>query len=181
MTLLELLKQIPETRNKLGRQYDLAHIVLFVILATLAGANGYTTCARWIKLKWHILKPVFGLKWFKAPSKSALQRIISGIDELELEKVLRTHSLSLLPPQKGYLSVAIDGKTLRGSYDNQESTGSRELVSLLATGSEITLAAVLVENKESEITAFRELLSSLDYNGLQITADALHTQKKQLS
>jgi len=34
MTLLQALKTIPDSRDKHGRMYDLAHITLFVILAT---------------------------------------------------------------------------------------------------------------------------------------------------
>ena len=34
MTLLQALKTIPDNRGKHGRMYDLAHIILFTILAT---------------------------------------------------------------------------------------------------------------------------------------------------
>ena len=40
-----------------------------------------------------------------------------GVDPAALETAFRRHASSVAPPPKGMTAVAIDGKTLRGSFD----------------------------------------------------------------
>jgi predicted transposase YbfD/YdcC len=55
--------------------------------------------------------------------------------------------------------IAIDGKCVRRSHDNQ-----------------LTLGQVKVDGKSNEITALPALLKNLDVTGCIITTDALNTQ-----
>ena len=70
MTLLQALKTIPDNRGKHGRMYDLAHIILFTILATTCGAIGYSNIHLFIKTKFKSLKDIFKLNWKTCPTRS---------------------------------------------------------------------------------------------------------------
>jgi hypothetical protein len=84
-----------------------------------------------------------------------------------------------------YLHIAVDGKTLKGSYDKLGDTAAINLISVFLTGKNIVLAQIGVENKESEMVGVRDLLGDeklmedLKSIGVKvITMDALHCQKK---
>lgn len=73
--------------------------------------------------------------------------------------------------------IAIDGKSLRGSYDRFSGTPSLHLVSAWATSHRLVLAQAKVQDKSNEITAIPALLELLDIKGCIITLDAMGTQK----
>ena len=79
----------------------------------------------------------------------------------------------------------VDGKTLKGSYDNLADTDAMNLISIFLAEKDLILAHLGVENKESEMVGVRDLLEqedlikSLKMTGVKvITMDALHCQKK---
>jgi predicted transcriptional regulator len=61
--------------------------------------------------------------------------------------------------------VAIDGKTLRRSYDREESKAALHMVSAWAAENRLTLGQVKTDEKSNEITAVPELLEVLDLDG----------------
>ena len=72
--------------------------------------------------------------------------------------------------------VAIDGKTLRRSFDNQTGIGALHVVNAWATGLRICLGQVAVDDKSNEITAVPKLLEFLELQGAVVTLDAMHCQ-----
>lgn len=62
----------------------------------------------------------------------------------------------------GLPHIAIDGKTLRHSFDRTAGLGPLHLVSAWATEQHLTLGQVAVDNKSNEITAIPQLLALLD-------------------
>lgn len=74
--------------------------------------------------------------------------------------------------------VAIDGKTLRRSYDRAESQLPLHLVSDWAAQQRLVLGQMAVEGKSNEITAVPKLLEVLDLKGTAVTADAMHCQQQ---
>lgn len=74
--------------------------------------------------------------------------------------------------------VAIDGKTLRRSYDRAESRSPLHLVSAWAAEQRLVLGQMVVEGKSNEITAVPKLLEMLDLKGTVVTADAMHCQRQ---
>ena len=74
--------------------------------------------------------------------------------------------------------VAIDGKTLRGSYDREHDRAAIHMVSAWATEDKLSLGQVVVEEKSNEITAIPELLQLLEISGALVTIDAMGCQKE---
>jgi predicted transposase YbfD/YdcC len=73
--------------------------------------------------------------------------------------------------------VAIDGKSLNGSYDRENSLKSLVMVSAWSSRHQLVLGQVAVEQKSNEIKAIPVLLEQLDLKGAIITIDAMETQK----
>ena len=74
--------------------------------------------------------------------------------------------------------VAIDGKTLRHSYDNGGDKKAIHMVSAWATEQRLVLGQVKVDEKSNEITAIPELLKVLSLRGCIVTIDAMGCQKE---
>jgi predicted transposase YbfD/YdcC len=72
--------------------------------------------------------------------------------------------------------VAIDGKTLRGSFDTAAGKNPLHLVSAWACEARLTLGQVAVDAKSNEITAIPLLLELLDLKGCIVTIDAMGCQ-----
>lgn len=74
--------------------------------------------------------------------------------------------------------VAIDGKTLRGSFDTAAEQSPLHLVSAWATEARLVLGQVACAAKSNEITAIPLRLELLDLRGAIVTIDAMGCQTK---
>ena len=61
--------------------------------------------------------------------------------------------------------IAIDGKTVRRSYDKSRRQGAIHMVSAFSAANELVLGQVKTDEKSNEITAIPELLNLLDIKG----------------
>ncbi|EPZ0337248.1 ISAs1 family transposase, partial [Escherichia coli] len=73
--------------------------------------------------------------------------------------------------------IAIDGKTLRHSYDKSRRRGAIHVISAFSTMHSLVIGQIKTDEKSNEITAIPELLNMLDINGKIITTDAMGCQK----
>ena len=74
--------------------------------------------------------------------------------------------------------VAIDGKTLRGSYCRGKGKGAIHMVSAFSAANGVVLGQVKTAEKSNEITAIPKLLKLLNLQGCLVTIDAMGCQKK---
>lgn len=73
--------------------------------------------------------------------------------------------------------IAIDGKTLRGSYDKSRRRGAIHVISAFSTLSGVVLGQLKTDEKSNEITAMPDLIELLDLKGKVVTTDAMGRQK----
>jgi predicted transposase YbfD/YdcC len=73
--------------------------------------------------------------------------------------------------------VAVDGKTLRHSFDTAPVASPLHLVSAWAREQRLVLGQRAVDGGSNEITAVPELLGMLALEGTIVTADALHCRR----
>jgi hypothetical protein len=176
--LYQILQQIPDFRRAQARQFQLHVVLLLTIAAIMTGAKSYRDVARFMRTHFKFFKKLLKLKWKHSPSYSTIGNIISGVDYTELEKAFRIHAEKLLElnPSK---QISIDGKTLRGSFDNQSGKEAMHMLFVFATESQIVLGHDLVEKeKTNEIPIAQEIIKELAMPDKTITMDAMHCQKK---
>jgi hypothetical protein len=70
--------------------------------------------------------------------------------------------------------VAIDGKTLRRSFDRAAGASPLQVVTAFAAEAQLVIGQKAVAAGGNEITAARALLELLDLKGALVTADAIH-------
>ena len=171
MLQLPHLKLIPDNRRGQGRMYDLPHVLLCCILAVAAGADSYRAIARFIELRFDWLKRHTGMKWHRAPRHTSLRAILLTLDQAAVEEALRAYSRSISTQQES--TIAIKGKALHGGLDRFVDTSALQWLSALSEEDQLVLGRVaLVDgDKDSEIAAARQLISSLGLHGKLFTLE----------
>ena len=182
-SLLDILRAIPDHRRDEGKRFDLATVLLYGILGMVAGANSYRQMHEFIRIHLQRVNEAFGLGLPYSPSYTGLRLIIQGVDPTALEAAFRLHALSISTPPVagGLIAIAVDGKTLRGSFDAFSDRKARHMMSALRQADQIVLGHLMVEEKSNEIPAAPELIEALGLKGCVFTLDAEHTQKKRSS
>jgi hypothetical protein len=113
VSLLEILRSIPDHRRAEGKRFDLATVLLYSILGMVAGANSYRQMHEFIRIHLQRLNEAFGLRLPYSPSYTGLRLIIQGVDPA-VEAAFRQHacSISAPTPLDGLSAIAVDGKTV---------------------------------------------------------------------
>jgi hypothetical protein len=180
--LLDLLTNVPDPRRGQGKMYKLPHVLLFSILAIVTGCNSYRGIVTFIDVHRDSLNKAFGLNWRRAPAHTAIRYILMRLDPVAIEAAFRQHAALLqaaLAATAGTCGIALDGKTLRGSFDHFHDRAAAQLLSAFATDTELLLAHIDIAEKSNEIPAAQTLLAELAVPaGAIVTLDALHCQKK---
>jgi hypothetical protein len=178
--LLDLLADVPDSRRGQGQLYKLPYVLLFSILAIVTGCNSTRGIATFIDVHRQRLNATFALQWRRAPAHTALRYILKGLDPVAVEAVFRRHAALLQAARAtpGQGSIALDGKTLRGSFDNFRDRAAAQVLSAFATDTALVLAHIDIAEKSNEIPAAQTLLAELGVaSGAIVTLDALHCQK----
>ena len=176
--LLAALQEIPDPRRRQGRRYGLAHLLLFSVLAVLAGATSYRRIRLFIGVHRERLNAAFGVRFRRAPAVNTLRALLHALDPAELEAAFRRHAEQLggAAAPAARRVVALDGKTLRGSFDHLDDRAAAQVLSAFAGEAALILAHQEVVEGD-EVAAAQALIERLGLRGVLFTADALHRQK----
>ena len=178
-SFVDLLTEIEDPRRAEGKLYRLPHVVLFAILAIVAGANSYRTIHSFIDVHLARLRDALGVKWRKAPAYTTIRGILRHLDPASVEAAFRRHAAVLNDATNGgsQRHVAIDGKTLRRSCDNFLDRRAAHILSAFASDSALVLAHLDCDEKSNEIPAVQSLLGSLALTDSVVTVDAMHCSR----
>jgi predicted transposase YbfD/YdcC len=154
--------------------HPLINIVTIALCAVIAGADDFVTIAAWGRQKRAWLARFLDLS-NGIPSHDRFNAVFKAIKPGEFERCLLSWVTSLHEVTAGQV-VAIDGKTLRQSFDKAEAKSAIHMVSAWATANHISLGQVVVEEKSNEITAIPKLLELVEISGASVTIDAMGCQ-----
>jgi DDE family transposase/uncharacterized protein DUF4338 len=177
--LLTRLATLTDTRSRQGQRHTLRSVLAVAACAVISGARGSCAIAEWAaradaallrRLRCRRSPNVRG--GYSAPSEPTIRRVLAALQVGELERVLADW-LQAQNSASASEAVAIDGKVLRGSRQDQRCV---HLVSALGHDSGSVLNQVKVADKSNEIPAVKPLLDPLPLQGKVVTGDALHTQ-----
>ncbi len=154
--------------------YPLINVVVIAICAVICGADDFVAIARFGRTKREWLARFLDLT-NGIPSHDRFNAIFAAIKPAEFEKCLLSWITALHEISDGQV-IAIDGKTLRRSFDAANSKAAIHMVSAWATANHISLGQVVVDAKSNEITAIPKLLELLELSGAMVTIDAMGCQ-----
>ncbi len=174
--LIQILSTLPDERQLAKVHHPLVSIVFIAIVSTVAGADEWESMEAFAE---------HNIDWFKkfvplpygVPSHDTIERLFSRMDpKIFLQRFMEWTQLVSEIMQGGI--IAIDGKTMCGTYDNATGKKALHIVSAWFSETGLTLGQVKTFDKSNEITAIPELLQILDIAGQIVTIDAMGTQKE---
>lgn len=169
-------EEISDSRQPGKIKYNLAEVIVMTIIAVTAGAEHWNEIELYCKSKVTLFREKFHLKLENGvPTDDTFQRIFAIIHPEELEKCFVNWVKSISETAANEI-ISVDGKTLRGSCDDNFSV--IHMVSAWANKAGIVLGQQRVDEKSNEITAVPKLLDLIDVQGCTITSDAMSCQKK---
>lgn len=176
-SLYAYLLRIHDRRKRRGIRYNLATILIVLILAKLCGQDRPYAIADWAQNRSEFLGKVLRLKRTRLPHHTTYRRILDTVlDGDEFERLM-SEFIRQYPEVGQAVVIAIDGKTLRGTITRDDPFGLHLLAAYLPGEGIVLLQMVVEKDKENEITVAPRLLQSVDLRQKVVVADALHAQR----
>jgi len=172
---LEFFEEVPEPRQKAKVLYPLPELLLCCLVGVLCGAEGWVEVEEYGEAKLDFLRRFLPFE-HGIPSHDTFSDVFNALDPEGFKAAFIAWTAALQENIREI--VAIDGKTLRRSFDHARGQGPIHMISAWAAGQRLVLGQLAVGAKENEITAIPELLALLTLKGAIVTIDAIGGQKK---
>ena len=174
VVFLDYFKDLPDPRQRGKVVYPLAEVLLLCLLAVLGGAETFVDIARFGEKKIGLLRR---FRPFRdgTPSHDHLGDIFATLDAAAFQRCFVAWVAALTGAPKDV--IAIDGKTLRRSYQKRGAKAPIHMVSAFAARQRLVLGQVKVTEKSNEIVAIPALLDMMAIEGAIVTIDAMGCQR----
>jgi DDE_Tnp_1-associated len=156
--LMLMLAMITEPRKLRGRRHRLVDILFIALAAMVAGADDAEAIEAFGEYheKWfhEVLNLEHGI-----PSQDTFLRLFAAIDPAVFQTVFRNWVDTALRKTHGSGHIALDGKTLRRTFDDATGKKAIHMVSAWLCEENLVLGQIAVGEKSNEITAIPELFA----------------------
>jgi predicted transposase YbfD/YdcC len=179
--LAEFMGMVPDPRRQCQNlRHPLADLLVIGFCGVLCGCDDFVEIE-----EFGCSKEAFFRRFLELPngipSHDTFRRVYQSVCPQALQSSLIAWLQEVRQATPGETAddevVAIDGKSLRRTFDRAKGLGPLHLVSAWATANGITLGQVAVDGKSNEITAIPQLLELLDLKDCVVTIDAAGCQK----
>lgn len=172
--VLSMFSAVPDPRAANAR-HRLGDVLAIALLAVLAGADDYPGIVEFGRDRAAVLRGLLALP-HGVPSVSTFRRVFAAVDPAGMGDVLGRWSAELVRTCAGK-QIAVDGKTLRRSFEHAWRKMGLHLVTAWCVEDGVCLGQQAVDEKSNEIVAVPRVLGLLDLAGAVVTVDALNTQR----
>jgi len=177
--LVTALGEVPDPRRQCQNlRHRLVDVLVLGFCGVLCGCDDFVEIEAFARLKEDFFRRFLALP-HGIPSHDTFRRVFQAVCPQALQDCLidwLRGARQAAQPADGAV-VAIDGKTLRRTFDRARGLGALHLVSAWATANGLTLGQVATDDKSNEITAIPRLIELLDLKGCVVTIDAMGCQK----
>lgn len=175
-SFLQHFVTLTDPRIERTKEHLLIDIVAIAILAIISGAEGWIGIETYGQVKSDWLKSFLELP-NGIPSHDTFSRVFSRLEPQQFQDCFLSWVKSIT--QKLEIDViAIDGKTMKQSYDRNQKQKALHIVSAWSSSHQLVLGQKKVQSKSNELTAIPALLELLEIEGSLITIDAMGCQKE---
>jgi predicted transposase YbfD/YdcC len=147
ITIADHFGEIDDPRVERTKQHKLIDIITIAIYAVICGADSWVSIETYGKAKYSFLKQILELP-SGIPSHDTFARVFARINPQQFQQCFLNWIKSINKITQGEV-VAIDGKTLRHSYDSGNDKGAIHMVSAWATTNRLVLGQVKVNEKSN--------------------------------
>ena len=149
--LIDYFSGLNDPREKAKVRYPLTNVLFIAVAAAVAGAASYEDVVLYGKSKAAWLATFLDLTK-GIPSHDTFRRVFSLIDGEAFEPCFAAWTTSRADAFEDEI-VAIDGKTVRRSFDRSTGPSPLHIVSAWASDPSLVLAQEVTQEKSNEITA----------------------------
>jgi len=174
VVFLRYFKDLPDSRQAAKVVYPLDEVLLLSLLAVLAGAETIVDIARFGEKKLDLLRRFRPFRG-GTPAHDHLGDILAALDAEPFQRCFVAWVGSLTGASAEV--IAIDGKTVRRSFEKTRGKAAIHMVSAFAARQRLVLGQVKVAEKANEIVAIPKLLDMLAIEGAIVTIDAIGCQR----
>lgn len=181
-SLFQLFLDVTDHRKIKGRRYQLRTVLCIIALATLCGYSGHRAIASFAaKLTQRQRRRLRCYRnkhtgQYDVPKETCIREFLYKLDAEAVENVVARWMAGL--DETELRSIAIDGKTLKGTAkrnEHGEKKGALHLVSAVNHDNARLFAQEAVQDKSNEIPAVRRLIERFAHlDGVTVTTDAMH-------
>lgn len=170
-----IFRDMPDPRRGNARRHDLLDILTIALVASVCGAESCVDFAEFARDREPLLREFLRLE-NGLPSHDTFSRVFRLLEPEAFGRAFGAFLCDLGADGAGVL--AIDGKTLRRSFDRAAGRSALQVVTAFGADARISLGQRAVASGENEITAARALLATLALDGALVTGDAIHAQSE---
>jgi predicted transposase YbfD/YdcC len=177
--LVDALAVVPDPRRQCKNlRHPLVDVLVVGFCGVLCGCEDFVELETFGRKKADFFRRFLELPE-GIPSHDTFRRVFQAVCPEALQRCLLQwlQGVRQADPAAGEV-IAVDGKTLRRTFDRARGLGALHLVSAWATANGLTLGQVAVDAKSNEITAIPQLIELLDLKGCVVTLDAAGCQKE---
>jgi predicted transposase YbfD/YdcC len=156
----EHFANLEDPRIERSKEHLLKDIIAIAILAIISGADGWVAIEAYGNAKYEWLKSFLELP-NGIPSHDTFSLVFARIEAQQFQECF----LSWVNAIVGELElnvIAIDGKTLKQSYDRNDQQKALHLVTAWSSSHQLVLGQKKVNKKSNELTAIPELIEMLE-------------------
>ena len=173
--VFSFFEAVPEPRVERTRLHPLVNVLIIAMLAMICVGEGWEDMEEFGLAKEAWLGTFLNLR-HGIPSADTFRRVLSAVNPKAFNACFIAWVQALSLGTSGKL-VAIDGKTVRHSFNRATGRKALHVVSAWIAENRLTLGQIVTEEKSNEITAIPKLLELLDIRGATITVDAMGCQR----
>lgn len=174
-SILTHFASLEDPRDERGKEHLLLDIITIAICAVICGAEGWTDIEEYGRAKVHWLQTFLSLP-NGIPTHDTFARLFARLEPEQMQQCFIEWIGAISQLTQGEI-IALDGKTVRGSYDSS-GKGAIHMVSAWASTNRLVLGQRKVQEKSNEIRAIPELLEVLAIAGCIVTIDAMGCQRE---
>jgi predicted transposase YbfD/YdcC len=167
---------LQDPRLKRRRLHNLCDMIAIALCAVICGAESWEDVAEYGRQKRAWLRTFLCLA-NGIPSHDTFNRVFRLLRPDHFQACFARWMQALVESTAGRI-VAIDGKTLRHSFDRAAGKSALHMISAWAVENGVSLGQRACDEKSNEITAIPELLQLLELEGAIVTIDAMGCQKE---
>jgi len=172
-SLITIFREMPDPRSGNAQRHELLDILAIALVASVCGAESCVDFAEFAEDRELLLREFLCLE-NGLPSHDTFSRVFRLLDPAAFGRAFEAFLTDLGADGPGVL--AIDGKTLRRSFDRAAGRSALHVVTAFGANARVSLGQRAVAPGENEITAARALLATLTLDGALVTGDAIHAQ-----
>src|SRR6266700_4123856 len=187
-SLYEVCHQLVDGRKARGKRYDLAGLLVVLVLAKLAGMQSLVGASDWVRDQEAFLREGLQLPWKRMPCANTYSYALARLDSQEVNVALAAWCVrqeaesrcgeepSRLVTQSSERAVhlAIDGKALRGTgkqaYGGEEP--QKQVLHVYEVQTSIVLEQCPIAAEHNEVSTLKPLLTQALCKGRILTVNA---------